>query len=32
MDKKYVDDRWAEFLTAEAEIMKSLEVRSDRMH
>jgi tRNA-(ms[2]io[6]A)-hydroxylase len=31
-DPDYVDKRWREFLAAEAEIVKSLEVRSDRMH
>ena len=28
----YVNDRWKEFLTAEAEIINSLEPRGDRMH
>lgn len=32
MGEKYVKDRWAEFLKAEAEIIKNLEVRGDRMH
>jgi len=32
MPKDYVAERWAEFLTAEAEILRSLEVRGDRMH
>jgi len=31
-DEKYVDKRWQEFLEQEAEIMKDLEVRGDRMH
>ena len=29
---EYVQERWGEILKAEAEIMKSLEVRGDRMH
>lgn len=28
----YVQKRWKEFLTTEAEIMKTIEVRGDRMH
>ncbi|MEQ9100116.1 MAG: tRNA-(ms[2]io[6]A)-hydroxylase [Imperialibacter sp.] len=32
MPKDYVKARWNEFLEAEAAIMKSLEVRGDRMH
>ncbi|MEQ8532262.1 MAG: tRNA-(ms[2]io[6]A)-hydroxylase, partial [Imperialibacter sp.] len=32
MPKDYVKVRWNEFLEAEAAIMKSLEVRGDRMH
>ncbi|WP_421878426.1 tRNA-(ms[2]io[6]A)-hydroxylase [Marinoscillum sp.] len=32
MGEEYVRDRWAEFLKAEAEIIKNLEVRGDRMH
>lgn len=28
----YVENRWQEFLTKEAEIMQSLEIRGDRMH
>ena len=32
MPGDYVRKRWNEFLEAEAEIMKSLEVRGDRMH
>ena len=31
-DEEYVKMRWAEFLEAEAEIIKNLEVRTDRMH
>lgn len=31
-DPEYVNERWQEFLTAEAEIIKGLEVRADRMH
>ncbi|PIB34621.1 tRNA 2-methylthio-N6-isopentenyl adenosine(37) hydroxylase MiaE [Reichenbachiella sp. 5M10] len=30
--EEHVSQRWSEFLVAEAEIMKNLEVRSDRMH
>ena len=32
MPEDYVMERWKEFLAAEAEIMKTLEVRTDRMH
>jgi tRNA-(ms[2]io[6]A)-hydroxylase len=32
MPKDYVRKRWDEFLEAEAEIMKSLTIRGDRMH
>lgn len=32
MPEDYVAERWAEFLKAEAEILRSLEVRGDRMH
>ncbi|MFT4739078.1 MAG: tRNA-(ms[2]io[6]A)-hydroxylase [Cyclobacteriaceae bacterium] len=32
MDEVYVKARWKEFLEAEAEIVKNLEVRPDRMH
>lgn len=32
MPEDYVAKRWAEFLKAEAEILRSLEVRGDRMH
>ncbi len=32
MPEDYVMERWKEFLEAEAEIMKDLEVRGDRMH
>jgi len=32
MPKEYVRQRWSEFLEAEAEIMKTLQVRGDRMH
>lgn len=32
MPEDYVSKRWQEFLEAEAEIIKNLEVRSDRMH
>ncbi len=32
MPREYIRTRWSEFLEAEAEIMKSLEVRGDRMH
>ena len=32
MGEEYVLNRWKEFLEAEAEIMKNLEVRGDRMH
>jgi tRNA-(ms[2]io[6]A)-hydroxylase len=32
MDEKEVMKRWQEMLEAEAEIMKSLDVRQDRMH
>ena len=32
MDEEYVKTRWKEFLEAEAEILKTLEVRGDRMH
>jgi len=32
MPEDYVKARWKEFLEAEAEILKSLEVRGDRMH
>lgn len=32
MPEEYVNNRWKEFLAAEAEIIKGLEVRSDRMH
>ncbi|WP_109830687.1 tRNA-(ms[2]io[6]A)-hydroxylase [Reichenbachiella versicolor] len=31
-DSDYVNERWREFLIAEAEIMKGLEIRPDRMH
>ena len=31
-DSDYVDQRWSEFLIAEAEIMKNIEPRPDRMH
>lgn len=30
--EKIVNDRWREFMEQEAEIMKNLEVRGDRMH
>lgn len=30
--EKYVMNRWDEFLAAEGEILKNIEVRSDRMH
>jgi tRNA 2-(methylsulfanyl)-N6-isopentenyladenosine37 hydroxylase len=32
MDEEYVNKRWAYFLEAEAEIVKNLTVRGDRMH
>lgn len=32
LPKEKVDKRWQEFLTYESEIMKSLELRGDRMH
>lgn len=32
MPVEYVQNRWNEYLLAEAEIMKSLELRGDRMH
>lgn len=32
MPADYVQNRWNEYLVAEAEIMKSLELRGDRMH
>ncbi len=32
MPDEYVNKRWKEFLEAEAEIIKTIEVRSDRMH
>lgn len=32
MPEEYVKERWKEFLQQEAEIMKSLDVRGDRMH
>lgn len=32
MPEDYVNDRWKEFLSAEAEIIANLEVRGDRMH
>jgi tRNA-(ms[2]io[6]A)-hydroxylase len=32
MDEAYVIQRWKEFLIEEAEIMRNLEVRPDRMH
>ncbi|TRX49493.1 tRNA-(ms[2]io[6]A)-hydroxylase [Fulvivirga sp. M361] len=32
MPETYVMERWKEILTAEAEIVKTLEVRGDRMH
>lgn len=32
MPEAYVDQRWKEFLQAEASILKGLEVRGDRMH
>lgn len=32
MGEEYVLNRWKEFLETEAEIMKNLEVRGDRMH
>ena len=32
MPEDYVSQRWSEFLKAEAEIIKSQEVRGDRMH
>lgn len=32
MPEEYVSKRWKEFLIEEAEIMKTLEVRGDRMH
>lgn len=32
MPEKHVSERWTEFLVAEAEILKSIEVRGDRMH
>ena len=32
MDEEYVMQRWNEFLMAEAQIVKNLEVRADRMH
>ena len=31
-DEEYVDQRWAEYLAYEAEMLKTLEVRGDRMH
>ena len=31
-DEEYVDQRWAEYLAFEAEMLKTLEVRGDRMH
>ncbi|MEM6642298.1 MAG: tRNA-(ms[2]io[6]A)-hydroxylase [Bacteroidota bacterium] len=31
-DAEYVDKRWKQFLFKEAEIMKSLDLRGDRMH
>jgi tRNA-(ms[2]io[6]A)-hydroxylase len=30
--KDYVEKRWSEYLSYEAGIMKTLEVRGDRMH
>ncbi len=32
MPEDYVEQRWKEFLEAEAEIIRTLEVRGDRMH
>jgi tRNA-(ms[2]io[6]A)-hydroxylase len=32
MPEDYVSERWSEFLKAEAEILRNLEVRGDRMH
>ncbi|MEQ9287899.1 MAG: tRNA-(ms[2]io[6]A)-hydroxylase [Cyclobacteriaceae bacterium] len=32
MGEEYVNNRWKEFLAAEAEIIQNLEVRGDRMH
>lgn len=32
MPEEHVNKRWQEFLVAEAEIIKGLEIRSDRMH
>lgn len=32
LPEDYVNQRWKEFLRAEAEIMRTLEVRGDRMH
>jgi len=32
VDTDYVQKRWKEWLEAEAEIIKNLEVRPDRMH
>jgi len=32
MAEDYVKERWSEFLATEAEILKTLEVRGDRMH
>jgi tRNA 2-(methylsulfanyl)-N6-isopentenyladenosine37 hydroxylase len=32
MPEDYVTQRWSEFLKAEAEIIRSQEVRGDRMH
>ena len=32
MPEEYVNQRWREILSAEAEILKTLEVRGDRMH
>ncbi len=32
LPEKYVQQRWNEYLLAEAEIMKSMELRGDRMH
>ena len=31
-DEDYVDQRWTEYLAYEAEMLKTLEVRGDRMH
>jgi len=31
-DPEYVQKRWKEWLASEAEIVRNLEVRSDRMH